>query len=304
MKDSAPVAVFAYKRAAHLKSALRSLRRCVGFDPGRVIVFGDGARTKDDVEAVEATRRVAREELGSSAEYRFSKHNRGLANSIIAGVDEVTERYGRAIILEDDLEVSSNFLEFMNDALARYEHDARVFQVSGYMFAVPEIRDRTTALFLPFTTTWGWATWRRAWIRFDPSAEGWEALRTDASSRSRFNLDDAYDYASMLEQQMCGFRDSWGIRWYWSTYRNGGLVCFPPVTLVRNLGMDGSGTHGRGVFRRFQDNSAPPCNACIALPPTIDVDPQDFAAVRHAIRRQNGGLVGAAVDRIRRRLRI
>jgi hypothetical protein len=299
--ELAPIALFVYKRADHLQATLTSLKSCNGFGRSKIIVFGDGAKTERDLEAVEAARRVARDQLGLSAEYRFNRDNRGLALSIIQGVDEVTKTYGRAIVLEDDLLVSPNFLQFMNDALARYENDPRVFQVSGHMFNAPEFQRRTTALFLPFTTTWGWATWRRAWIRFDPFAEGWTALRTDAALRTRFNLDGAYDYASMLEQQMAGFRDSWGIRWYWSAYKNKGVACFPPVPLVRNIGMDGTGTHGRGVLRRFNDGSAPKGANPIVFPSTVSLDPQDYLAVTRAIRRQNGGWIGATADRVRRR---
>jgi hypothetical protein len=304
MATRAPVVLFIYKRADHLYSTLTSLKRCNGFDGAPVIVFGDGPKTQGDSSAVAAARRVAQEQLGQLAEYRFSEKNRGLSASIIGGVEEVTTRYGRAIVVEDDLELSPSFLTYMNAALDKYENKQRVYQISGHTFSTPEFLNRDSAMFLPFTTSWGWATWRRAWDQFDPSAQGWEILRSDQMLRKRFNLDGHYDYATMLERQMSGRGDSWGIRWYWSVFRNDGLACFPPASLVRNTGMDGSGTHGRGLIRRFGRAGHTHSSDFIDLPSLIAVDDRDFAAVRYAIWAQNGGWIGALADRLRHRLNV
>ena len=64
--------------------------------------------------------------------YTFSEVNKGLAKSIISGVSEILDKYGKAIVVEDDLYTSRSFLRFMNDMLNKYELDERVMQVSGY----------------------------------------------------------------------------------------------------------------------------------------------------------------------------
>lgn len=302
MPNLAPIAVFAYKRPEHLRCTLDSLKRCDGFVSSKIIVFGDGPKTQSDHDAVEATRRIAQAQLGSKAEYHFRDKNAGLAASIIDGVTEVTQRFGRAIVLEDDLDLSANFLSYVNAGLDRYERDTNVFQISAQVFDTPELRNRNEALFLPFTTSWGWGTWQRAWGRFDPSADGWQRLRTDRALRRRFNLDGSYDFSTMLERQMAGFGDSWAIRWYWSVFRNDGVACFPPVSLVRNTGLDGSGTHGRGLLRRFKNQGNSRQIGSIELPDRVSVKEGDFQFVKKAIWRQNGGRTGAAIDMLRRRL--
>jgi glycosyltransferase involved in cell wall biosynthesis len=300
MSSSAPIVIFAYKRADHLRRTLDSLKKCEGFADSKLIVFGDGPKTQAENDAVEATRRTAQAQLGAQAEYHFRADNAGLAGSIIAGVSEVTRRFGRAVVLEDDLELSPNFLIYMNAALDRYAEEAAVYQVSGQLFDTPELRDRRAAIFLPFTTSWGWGTWRRAWERFDSSADGWDQLKTDRLLRRRFNLDGCYDFSTMLERQMAKLGDSWAIRWYWSVFRNQGVVCFPPTSLVRNTGMDGSGTHGRGLFRRFRAGGELRQIGDIELPGEVVVREQDFNLIKKALWRQNGGYMGSAVDTLRR----
>ncbi len=300
MSNHAPVLVFAYRRPEHLRNTLTSLMQCVGFLDSPVIVCCDGPRDASETDAVAATREVARTLLGARAEYIFSETNKGLSNSVIAGLQQTLQRFGRVIVVEDDLELAPDFLVFMNAALERYEDDAGVFQVSGYMVDMPALAAGRSALFLPWTVSWGWATWRRAWDRFDPSAQGWQALRSDRSLRRRFNLDGTYDYATMLERQVAGLQDSWAIRWYWSVFQARGVVLFPPVSLVRNTGFDGTGTHGRGVLRRFSSRLQP-LGACPAQWPATHVpDGRKLAVVKQALWSQNGGWVAWTASRLRR----
>ena len=299
MRNLAPVVVFAYRRTDHLRNTLASLMRCEGFDQSPVIVYCDGPRDDSEADSVIATRELARTLLGEHAEYHFSEINQGLSRSVIAGVSETVSRFGRAIVVEDDLDLNPAFLTFMNAALDRYADEGNVYQVSGYMFDVPELAGERAALFLPFTVSWGWATWNRAWEQFDPLASGWEALRTDKDLRRRFNLDGTYDYATMLMRQMAGLRDSWAVRWYWTVFKANGLVLFPPASLVRNTGFDGSGTHGRGLLRRFSKAKIALPSPEIDLPESVFLDAGSYARVKKALWRQNGGLIGSTVDRLR-----
>lgn len=186
----------------------------------------------------------------------------------------------------------------MNAALDRYEN---VFQVSGHMFDMPELRTSDTAVLLPFTTTWGWATWRRAWQQLDTAFAGWERLQTDRAFRRRFNLDGSYDCAAMLERQMRARADSWGIRWYWSVFNRNGLCVYPPRSPVENRGLDGIGSDGRGSVRRF--TGAAVRDDGITAQPEAVMDLAAFAAVKAAIYRQNSGAIGMVVDHLKALLR-
>jgi hypothetical protein len=296
----APVALFIFNRPDHLRRTIESLKACEGFADSPIIVFADGPRGLYDVAAVDATRRVAVELLGTQAEYHLSETNKGLASSIIYGVGLLVNRQGRVVVVEDDLTLAPGFLRFLNAALDQFVDDERVYQISGHMFEVPEFAERTEALLLPMTTTWGWATWSRAWQAFNPEAPGWQALKHDRALRNSFNLSGVYDCAHMLEQQMVGKRQSWGIRWYWAVFSQGGLTCFPPRTLVANTGMDGTGTNGRGFFRSFESAALSREITPFLAPIASAVEPSAWAAVRRTIWRKNGGWLGFAVDRTRK----
>jgi hypothetical protein len=243
--DWAPIGLFIHRRPEHTRRTILGLLACDGAESSPIYVFADGPRTKGDNPGVEATRAVARELLGDRAVFTEQGANRGLADSIIAGATELCDRHGSVIAVEDDLIVAPSFLRFLNEGLGRYRDEPRVMQISGHMFDVPSLKHQREALFLPMTTSWGWATWKRAWTLFDPSATGWRERLADDEELRRFNLQGRYDYAGMLMRQMAGEIDSWAIRWYYTVFARAGLVLFPPRTLVSNIGLDGTGTHDR-----------------------------------------------------------
>ena len=289
----APIALFIYKRPEHLRRTIVSLQACPGYAESPLYVFADGPRTPSDMPAVQATRQVARDLLGSRAIFIERDENRGLATSIIAGTTELCERHGRVVVVEDDLLLGLQFLQFLNEGLERYEDEPRVMQVAGHMFVVPSLADQHEALFLPMTTSWGWATWQRAWAQFDPSATGWRE-RLVGVEAERFDLSGRCDYSGMLKRQMTGGIDSWAIRWYYSVFVLDGLVLYPPRTLVLHEGLDRSGTHGRLVRR--SSRGAPAGDLPFSMPRHVAASPrvpEVGAAIAMATRPDLRGTIAA-----------
>ncbi len=241
--STAPIAFFAYDRPVHMRRAVEALLANELAAASDLYIFSDGPRDLARGPAVAEVRRYAKCVSGfRSVNVVERAGNLGLANSIIDGTTRLVREYGRVVVLEDDLIVSPQFLAYMNNALDRYQDEDSVMQVSGYMFPI-DIAAETDAFFMPFTTSWGWATWERAWQHFDPEMTGFDTLLRNRRLRDSFNLDGAYDYFDMLERQRRGSIDSWAIRWYLSVFILGGLTLYPARTLVRNTGFDGSGTH-------------------------------------------------------------
>lgn len=238
-----PIILFTYDRPSHTRRTVEALQRNALAEDSDLIVFSDAPRSEGQVDTVRETREYIRRIEGfRSVTVVERTENLGLARSIIDGVTTIIDRYGRVIVLEDDLVTSPHFLEYMNSALDRYAREERVMQISGYMFPV-ETQTTQEAFFLPVTTSWGWGTWRRAWQHFDAAARGYEELKRDRAKRKAFDLDDSYPYFAMLESQLRGEIDSWAIRWWLSVFSRNGLVLYPRRSLIENIGFDGSGTH-------------------------------------------------------------
>ncbi len=239
----APIVLFVFNRPLHTRQTIEALQKNYLAKDSDLFIFSDAPKNPETAVKVCEVRDFIRRITGFKAITIIEReHNFGLAASVIDGVTRLCNEYGRVIVLEDDLVTSQYFLEYMNTALDRYKDAQQVMQISGYMFPV-DFATTTDAVFLPMTTSWGWATWQRAWQHFDPSASGYEELKCDVNLQRQFNLDGVYDYFSMLELQLQGKIDSWAIRWHLSVFLHKGISLFPKVTLVANKGFDGSGIH-------------------------------------------------------------
>lgn len=238
----APVAIFAFNRPHHLRATLEALNTNPDFIESPIYLFCDGPRNSTERAVVIETREVASALLPKHAQFTFRDHNIGLRKSIFQGVSDVISHHDKIVVVEDDLVVSPQFIRYMNSGLERYRFNERVMQISGHMFPI-DIPQGNTPIFLPFTSTWGWATWGRAWNRFDITGGHYKQLSTDRHLRYRFDLNGAYPYYAMLNKQRRGRIDSWGILWYLSVFSAGGVVLYPRQTLVSNKGFDATGTH-------------------------------------------------------------
>lgn len=273
----APVALFVYNRPRHTRQMVEALRNSTLAGDSDVFIFADAARTPEAASAVKQVRDYVRTIDGFRTLTIVERPgNLGLAKSIVDGVTQLVERFGRVIVLEDDLVTSRYFLEFMNTALDRYEGEERVMQIAGYMFPESLVFDQDS-LFLPFISSWGWATWRRAWRHFEARPAGYERVLADSALRRRFDLNGNYSYSKILRAALQGKIDSWAVWWYLSVFLRNGLVLFPRKTMVRNLGFDGSGVNC--VARTFAQDDLEPDFRVAVLPQRIDVSLQAEAVM-------------------------
>ena len=291
-----PVALFTYNRPEHTRRVLSSLEQCSQLEACRIYIFCDAARTPAHQSAVEASRSVVRDfapRIGAQVIERDK--NLGLARSIVEGVTSLIREYGRIIVLEDDLILSPDFLDYMLQGLDRFQDNKQVYQISGYIFPISPTPLKDT-FFLPLITTWGWATWERAWQVFDWNPPQALERIADEQTRKRFDLDDSYPYADMLKQRLAGQNDSWGILWWYAVFNADGLVLYPKKSLVRNEGFDGTGTHSGGnrAFAQsiYTDVSRGHRPVPLNFPSSIEVDPVIWANVKAFLRNQQKQVQG------------
>lgn len=237
-----PIALFVFKRPEHTARLLSSLLKNVEFSQSPLFIYCDGARRNGESKHVADVRQMVKSFPHPYKTVILAPANQGLAKSITQGVSELCERFGRVIVVEDDLVVAPNFLHYMNGSLERYADEPRVMQISGHMFPV-DLQVKTDAVFMPVATSWGWATWQRAWEHMQVAPE--LALEKLGSPRWRyqFDLQGSFPYARMLAERLAGRNHSWAIWWYFSMFINNGIALFPTRSLVINEGFDGSGTH-------------------------------------------------------------
>ena len=270
-KNLAPIVLFVYKRPWHTRQTVEALQRNDFAKKSELIIFSDGPKTESDREKVEEVRCYMNSIAGFKQVTVVERNqNLGLAKSVMDGVTDIVNRYGRIIVLEDDLLISPHFLDYMNTALGLFEHNTQVMQISGHMFRVKFSDAVKDCFFLPYTTTVGWGTWKRAWRLFDPDMKGIALLESDGQFRNAFDMEGTYPYHEMIMKQQNGKISSWGIQWYLSVFLSNGLVLHPKHSLVRHIGFDEEATHAKRDSAIYADTIS---NVSVsAYPENIAID--------------------------------
>jgi hypothetical protein len=238
----APIVVFAYKRPDHLRTMIDSLRDNPLAGRSELRIYCDAPRNSEDEAGVAAVRRYASGIEGFAAVTPvFRDRNLGLARSIVSGVTDMLQSYERVIVLEDDLVLSPHFLQYMNDALGIYSSEDAVASIHGYTYPTKTALPET--FFLRGADCWGWATWRRSWVHFEPDGSALLARLRAAHLTRRFDFDGTFGFTQMLVDQTEGRNDSWAIRWHASCFLKERLTLYPGRSLVHNGGFDSTGRH-------------------------------------------------------------
>ena len=241
----APIALFTYNRADHTKKAVESLLQNAEAKDSELFVFSDGAKNEKAVEGVKKNRKYIHEvkKLEGIAFKNVTiierEKNWGLAKSLIAGITELTDKYGRVIVVEDDLILSPYFLQFMNNALDKYEDDDRVGAISAYLNPIDSKAPET--FFLRYFACWGWAVWKRSWNLLNTDSR--ELLRQLRWKKRDFDIDNSGPFYGLLYCQKLGLVDSWAVLFYASLFLKNKYVLYPGISCTQIGGVDGSGTH-------------------------------------------------------------
>lgn len=268
----APVIIFAFNRPDALRNTVQSLLQNEEAKHSDLYVFVDGARQNKpgEAEKVQAVQDYVKTITGFKAvHYHFSDKNKGLGNSIISGVGQVIGKYGKAIILEDDLVLAENFLSFMNQGLERYEKEEKVFSICGYTNKVKIPEDYPhDAYFCTRSSSWGWATWANRWESVDWELKDWGKYARAGRAFNRWGGSDCY---GMLKKWKTGKNQSWAIRFCFAQFLQDKLSLFPITSKVRNDGFDGEGTNCKR-WSRFKYTFDESGNKVFQYPPEISLN--------------------------------
>ena len=281
----APIIIFAFNRLESLKACVSALQANVESKDSDLIVFVDGPRQNKNGEAkkVQTVRDFVKTIEGfKSLTYYFSETNKGLGPSIIAGVTDVINQYGKTIVIEDDLIVSRNMLAFMHQGLNSFEGNEKVFSVCGYSNKVKIPKDyKWDAYFCSRSSSWGWATWKDRWGSVDWNLNDWDSVQKNARAFNRWGGSDCY---GMLKEWKEGLNKSWAIRFCYSQFIQGKLSLFPVISKVDNEGFDGEGANCKrwSRFKSLFDNTN---NKTFNMPETVQIiDPiRKSALAYHSI---------------------
>lgn len=284
----APIVLFVYNRPYHTRRTLEALSKNELAMQSDLFIFADGAKenaSSEQLLQIEETRKVIREKQWcKNVEIIESPKNKGLADSIIEGVTKIINQYGKIIVLEDDLLTGKYFLNYMNDALDKYENEAKVWHITSWRDPIAT-SNPNGSFFYPVMDCWGWATWADRWQHYKKDCAFFKK-KFNGKMRKAFNIDgtDKGMWQQILDNET-GKINTWAIFWYATIFLNNGLCLAPCSSLVRNIGFDNSGEHC-GI-NSFQEISQSVDVRVLQLPDAVEADKNEYEKMKSFMRKKN-----------------
>jgi hypothetical protein len=284
MQNFAPIALFVYNRPEHTRRTIKFLKQNLLAGESRLFIFSDASKNESNQTLVEEVREIIRSVDGfKEVEIIERKSNMGLADSIIDGVSRLVKEYGKVIVFEDDLISSSYTLQYFNDALKRYQNEEKVMHVGAYMYALKD-ESLPETFFYRAATSWGWATWDRAWKNFEPDIDQLIS-QFSREKKYQFSIEGTMNFWKQIEEFKNGKNNSWAIRWYASIFLKGGLTLNPSQSLINNIGHDGTGIHsGLNDIYNVIINPRP----ILSFPEKIEEDQQAYQSIKEFLENRKG----------------
>lgn len=245
----APIIIFVYNRADHFIETYNALTACKEAKESELFIFSDGAKNEAGIAKVSEVRAAvsAIKEAGDfkSVTVTESPVNKGLAASVIAGVTDVINKYGKAIVVEDDCKVSPFFLNFINRALDYYNDNKKIGSIAGYTPMIDLPDDYKNDVFAAYRScSCTWATWKDRWDGVDWELKDIKDFYKSPKLIRRLNSNGS-DRFMRLYRQTKGNGSSWSVRFGAHLVKKDLITVYPRYSYNCNIGCDESGVHSK-----------------------------------------------------------
>lgn len=233
--------LFTYHRSYHTEKVLESLKRNT-VSPQKLFVFQDGLKLGEDECEWKKVNELIQNIDWCDKEIIVSNTNKGLADSIILGINYVFTKYDAIIVLEDDCLTAPSFMQFMTQGLTQYARDKKVYSISGYSWPIELKNGKYDAYGCGRCSTWGWGTWKDRWEKYSRDNVNLKHFKMDRIKSKNLAI-WGKDLESMLLGTVEGRYDSWGVFWGLNIIENEGVCINPYSSLIKHIGGDDSGTN-------------------------------------------------------------
>ena len=247
--ELAPIVIFTYNRPDKTLKVIESLKKNQLAKYSNLYVFCDGINKskKDDFFKVNCVIEIIKNTDGFKNIKLIQRNkNLGLYKNITLGLDYIFKKNKKAIILEDDIIVSPNFLKYMNDCLIMYENDNEVGSICSNLSKNKEKLPST--FFLYHQDCWGWGAWRRSWKLFDHNNKRLLKKIKDQGLEKKFNFENKYNFTRLLVGNQLKKR-SWAVNWYASLLVHKKLSLYSSIPMSKNIGLGENSTNSKMIFK-------------------------------------------------------
>ena len=170
-EKAAPVLVMTHTRLNHLKKCIQSIANCVESKETELYISSDSYRNELEKEKVIKIRSYIKSIKGfKKVTPILMNKNIGGSKVFIVSKKKIFTKYDSLIMLEDDIEVSNLFLNYLNRGLKFYQNDNKVFSIcafSPYLFSENYEQIKPELYKSNRWNGWGFGIWKDRYMKFE-----------------------------------------------------------------------------------------------------------------------------------------
>lgn len=239
-----PVLFLIFNRLDTTKQVFEAIRQA---KPPRLYIASDGPRENREGEAekVQKVRDYVLSNIDWDCELKtlFRDENLGCGKAVSGAITWLFENEEDGIILEDDCLPHPTFFSYCEELLDYYKDNEQVMTIGSNQFFDFKYGD-ASYYFESIHQSWGWASWRRAWKKYDFTLENIPKWKIEEGLFYIYNNDEMREYWLNIYYQMINRKiDTWDYQWVFSIIANNGLCVIPNTNLMTNIGFSGEATH-------------------------------------------------------------
>tara|TARA_Y100000996_G_C22445067_1_gene611477 strand:- start:52 stop:885 length:834 start_codon:yes stop_codon:yes gene_type:complete len=234
LKNNTGVALFVYNRPSHFRRVLIALEN---YKIEELNVFLDGPKNnKDKILQKEIKLTLKRNKYNKSINFKvnYSNKNKGLAKSIMQGLDKLSKRYENILILEDDCVPRKELFYFINKKI-KLLRNKNYAAICGYQ--LPEIHKKSKkkidTLILKYFVSWGWCV----------KSSYWKEYRKQYKFFKKNKIKDVL--IKKINKLILNKNNVWTIDFIKFNNLQKKKYIFPSMSLIKNIGFDGSGVNSK-----------------------------------------------------------
>lgn len=255
------------------------------YKPEKLFIAADGPRSskQGEAELCRQTREIVNQiDWPCQVKTLFRDQNLGCKIAVSSAITWFFEHVESGIILEDDCLPNPSFFDYCNDLLNKYKDNSKIMLISGDNFQDGIKRGTGDYYFSKYPHIWGWATWKRAWSKYDVSISQWPTIKKNDKLFS--NIFEKNYWSQIFDMVFKNQINTWDYQWLFTIWVNNGLSICPNVNLVSNIGFGADSTH-TSIKNSMADIPTFSLNFPLKHPSTIKPDkPADQYTSKHIFK--------------------
>jgi hypothetical protein len=240
-----PILVTAFNRPDLLRGLLAQLE---SLQAKKVYIAIDGPRLnhENDSKSVSECRAIATVYLGNNkSRLRISDSNQGCKNGMNQAISWFFENEESGLILEDDIRIHKDFLNYVDTALKIYKFDFSIGTITGFnpLGSSLQVFKNVDSFLHPYFCSWGWATWRDRWNSHNLNRMDWRENFDPRKLNEFGGVNGRRFWIKKFDSVWNGEVDTWDYQFMFTNFANNWACVAPKHNLVSNFGFRLDATH-------------------------------------------------------------